>query len=72
MRPSPLPSRDSAKTTVSPSVPGPMTEFTLLVYRNLAEHKIRLGEVAKWDRTLSVEDIVKYGKSRLRSSSRHR
>ena len=33
---------------VSPSVPGPLTEFTVLVYRNPAEHKTRLGQVAKW------------------------
>ena len=33
---------------VSPSSPGPMTEFTIAVYRNPTEHKIRLGQVAKW------------------------
>jgi hypothetical protein len=33
---------------VSPSNPGPMTEFTVAVYRNPTEHKIRLGQVAKW------------------------
>jgi hypothetical protein len=33
---------------VSPSSPGPMTEFTVAVYRNPTEHKIRLGQVAKW------------------------
>jgi hypothetical protein len=27
---------------------GPMTEFTVAVYRNPTEHKIRLGQVAKW------------------------
>jgi hypothetical protein len=25
-----------------------MTEFTIAVYRNPTEHKIRLGQVAKW------------------------
>jgi len=25
-----------------------MTEFTVAVYRNPVEHKIRLGQVAKW------------------------
>jgi hypothetical protein len=33
---------------VSPLDPGPMTEFTVAVYRNPTEHKIRLGQVAKW------------------------
>jgi hypothetical protein len=33
---------------VSPLTPGPMTEFTVAVYRNPTEHKIRLGQVAKW------------------------
>lgn len=33
---------------VSPSTPGLMTEFTVLVYRNPTEHKIRFGQVAKW------------------------
>ena len=33
---------------ISPLIPGPMTEFTVAVYRNPVEHKIRLGQVAKW------------------------
>ncbi len=33
---------------VSPIDPGPGTEFTVAVYRNPTEHKIRLGQVAKW------------------------
>jgi hypothetical protein len=33
---------------VSPCQPGPMTEFTVAVYRNPVEHKIRLGQVVKW------------------------
>ena len=33
---------------VSPTNPGPMTEFTVAVYRNPTEHKIRLGQVLKW------------------------
>ena len=33
---------------VSPANPGVMTEFTIAVYRNPTEHKIRLGQVAKW------------------------
>jgi len=33
---------------VSPSTPGPMTEFTVAVYRNPVEHKIRLNQVMKW------------------------
>jgi hypothetical protein len=28
--------------------PGPMTEFTVLVYRNPTEHRIRLSQVTKW------------------------
>ena len=33
---------------VSPSSPGPMTEFTVVVHRNPTEHKIRLQQVLKW------------------------
>src|SRR5271154_5710644 len=33
---------------ISPSNPGPMTEFTVAVYKNPTEHKIRLGQVTKW------------------------
>jgi len=33
---------------VSPSEPGPMTEFTVAVYRNPTEHKLRLQHVLKW------------------------
>jgi hypothetical protein len=33
---------------ISPSNPGPMTEFTVAVYKNPAEHKIKLGQVLKW------------------------
>jgi hypothetical protein len=33
---------------VSPSTAGAMTEFTVAVYRNPVEHKIRLGHVTKW------------------------
>ena len=33
---------------VSPSAPGPTTEFTVAVYRNPVEHKIRLQQVMKW------------------------
>lgn len=31
---------------INPLSPGPMTEFTVAVYRNPVEHKIRLGQVA--------------------------
>jgi hypothetical protein len=41
---------------ISPLSPGPMTEFTIAVYRNPVEHKIRLGQVAKW-----AEDTTKDG-----------
>ena len=33
---------------ISPSTPGPMTEFTVAVYRHPVEHKIRLNQVVKW------------------------
>jgi hypothetical protein len=33
---------------LSPSSPGPMTEFTVAVYRNPVEHKIRLKQVWHW------------------------
>ena len=33
---------------VSPSAPPPTTEFTVTVYRNPVEHKIRLQQVQKW------------------------
>src|SRR6202789_2851716 len=33
---------------VSPASPGPMTEFTVAVYKNPTEHKIRLAQVLKW------------------------
>ena len=35
--------------------PGPMAEFTVAVYRNQTEHKIRLGEVAKWAENTTTE-----------------
>ena len=35
---------------VSPAAPGPMTEFTVTVYKNPTEHKIRLAQVLKWRR----------------------
>ena len=30
------------------TIPGPLTEFTVLVYRNPTEQKIRLSQVTKW------------------------
>ena len=33
---------------VYPSHPGPLTEFTVAVHRPAVEHKVRLGQVAKW------------------------
>jgi hypothetical protein len=33
---------------ISPALPGPMTEFTVAVYRNPTEHRIRLSQVTKW------------------------
>ncbi len=33
---------------ISPLSPGPMAAFTVAVYRNPVEHKIKLGQVTKW------------------------
>lgn len=40
---------------VSPSTAGPMTEFTVAVYRNPVEHKIRLAQVLKWSEPMAKE-----------------
>src|ERR1700733_7844334 len=40
---------------VSPSNPGPMTEFTVAVYKNPTEHKIRLAQVLKWSEPTTKE-----------------
>jgi hypothetical protein len=40
---------------VSPASPGPMTEFTVVVYRNPTEHKIRLQHVLKWSEHTTKE-----------------
>jgi len=40
---------------LSPSTPGPMTEFTVAVYRNPTEHKIRLQQVLKWSEHTTKE-----------------
>ena len=40
---------------VSPSSPGPMTEFTVTVYKNPTEHKIRLQQVLKWSEPTTKE-----------------
>lgn len=40
---------------VSPSSPGPMTEFTVTVYKNPTEHKIRLAQVLKWSEPTTKE-----------------
>ncbi len=33
---------------ISPLEPMPMTEFTVAVYRNPTEHRIKLNQVTKW------------------------
>jgi hypothetical protein len=33
---------------LNPAAPGPMTEFTVAVYRHPTEHEIRLNQVTKW------------------------
>src|ERR1017187_4699536 len=40
---------------INPLSPGPMTEFTVAVYRNPVEHQIRLGQVAKWAKQSTTE-----------------
>jgi hypothetical protein len=40
---------------VGPSNPGPMTEFTVSVYRNPTEHKLRLQHVLKWSEHTTKE-----------------
>lgn len=40
---------------VSPASPGPMTEFTVAVYKNPTEHKIRLQQVLKWSEPTTKE-----------------
>jgi hypothetical protein len=52
---------------VSPSAPGPMTEFTVAVYRNPVEHKIRLSQVTKW-----AENTVKEGPTGITKRQRVR
>ncbi len=37
------------------STPGPMTEFTVAVYRNPTEHRIRLQPVTKWAKNTTSE-----------------
>jgi len=39
----------------SPSEIDGMTEFTVAVYRNPTEHKIRLGQVQQWARSSTTE-----------------
>jgi hypothetical protein len=40
---------------VSPCQPGLMTEFTVTVYKNPTEHKIRLAQVLKWSEPTTKE-----------------
>ena len=40
---------------VSPAAPGPMTEFTVTVYKSPTEHKIRLAQVLKWSAPTTKE-----------------
>jgi hypothetical protein len=44
--------------TSAPAMPTPMTEFTEAVYRNRLEHKIRLGQVAKWAEHSTKEETA--------------
>jgi len=36
---------------INDSSPGVMTEFTVTVFRKPTEHKIRLGQLQKWQST---------------------
>ena len=38
-----------------PAMPGPATEFTVMVYRNPIEHKIRFSQVEKWSEPTTRE-----------------
>jgi hypothetical protein len=40
---------------VSPIAPAPTTEFTVTVYKNPTEHKIRLARVLKWSEPTTKE-----------------
>jgi hypothetical protein len=40
---------------ISPSNPGAMTEFTVAVYRNPVEHKLRLKQVLAWSESTTRE-----------------
>jgi hypothetical protein len=40
---------------ISPSNPGPMAEFTVAVYKNPTERKIRLAQVLKWSEPTTKE-----------------
>jgi len=43
-----LATADFREDELNHSLPAPMTEFTVAVYRNPTEHKIRLSHVSKW------------------------
>ena len=45
---------------ISSLAPAPTTEFTVLVYRNPTEHRLRLNQVAKW-----AEDNTRGGRAAI-------
>ncbi len=40
---------------MNPITPGPLTEFTVAVYKNPVEHKIRFNQVTKWAAHITKE-----------------
>jgi hypothetical protein len=40
---------------ISPVAPAPMTEFTVTVYKNPTDHKIRLAQVLTWSEPTTKE-----------------
>jgi hypothetical protein len=57
---------------VSPSSPGPVAEFTIAVYRNPTEHKIRLQHTLKWSEHTTREGPAGITKrQRVRTLSYH-
>ena len=47
---------------VCPATIGPMTEFTVAVYRNPVEHKIRLQHMEKWAKPSTVGGPLEMGR----------
>jgi hypothetical protein len=53
---------------VNQSMPAPMTEFTVAVYRNPTEHRIRLNQVTQWAERTAMDSpaaIIKRQRVRM-------